>query len=374
MASSLRLAHPGASPFRACRALLLAAVAGAAQAADPLTGTAADAVPASWSSGVVIVPIAPRETVLDLDYEQHRARVRRLQQDGTFEPIFDDSPVGTNPVAVALARRSPHAVIANSGSDDLSVLELGPDGNPREVARPPSGGQRPSDVAAGFDDFFAVPNRDSDLLTLFRLDRRGNLRLVAGAPTGIGPHVVAISPRGLIAVGNSASNDLSLFTLGRDGNLHTVDRSFPIGASPRAVAFGPDGESLFVAARNPGQEDRILGYEVAHAGTRPHRDLAPESVSLIGRSSHPAGQFLTSLVPTADRLFAATVNLAGQDEIREYLRDGTSLALDATVATPGQPPSFKKVAILEDAGLPGPIAIVSEFQGGRLRSIVYHPK
>lgn len=304
MASSLRFAHPGANSFRACRALLLAAVAGAAHAADPLTGAVADTVPASWSSGVAIVPIAPRETVLDLDYEQHQARVRRLKPDETFEPIFDDSPVGTNPVAVAFARRSPHAVIANSGSDDLSVLEFGPDGNLREVARPPSGGQRPSDVAAGFDDFFAVPNRDSDLLVVFTLDRRGNLRRVADAPTGVDPHVVAISPRGLIAVGNSASNDLSLFTLGRDGNLHTVDRSFTTG----------------------------------------------------------------------DRLFAATVNLAGQDEIREYLRDGTTLLPDATVVTPGQPPSFKKLAILEDAGLPGPIAIVSEFQGGRLRSIAYHPK
>lgn len=276
-------------------------------------------------------------------------------------------PVGDAPRAIALARGGDFAVVANSNSDDLSVLEIGRDGELREVRRVSSQGQNPFDVAVAHDDLVLVSNRDSDELALFHLDRRGDLRLLSREPAGLSPHVVTVSPRGLVAVGNSGSNDLSLFELTRRGDLFPVQSSVPLSGFPVALGFGTFGRSLFVAQRSaqPGViDDEIVAFRVGRRG----------QLEEAGRT--PCGRFLTDLEATPGGLFAVTMTPQGEDQVVAYRRRWTSLTLDATLVTPGSPPpSFKQIATAPARGRDrrrlDRHVLVTEYQAGWLRSIDY---
>src|SRR5262249_9215029 len=150
--------------------------------------------------------------------------------------------------------------------------------------------------------------------------------------TGIDPHVVAIGSRGLVAVGNAGSNDVWTFDIDRNGNMDFL-ASYPLGASPRTLAFSPDGHELFVGTRlipNPtGAEDRILAFKVE------------PDLNLSFGGTTPAGNFLTELKATRDGVVAATVGKVGgiyYDQVRAYARTGTQLDDDAALEI-GAPPS-----------------------------------
>lgn len=311
---------------------------------------------------MVIVERGRASFVVSLAFDGDQAVTHRLERNATLT-FVGRTPTGDGPRAVALARRGDFAVVANSHSHDLSVMDVGEDGLLREVSRVSSQGLNPFDVAVAHDDLVLVANRDSDELAVFHLDRRGNLRLLGKEATGAAPHVVAISPRGLVAVGNSGSSDLSLFEVSRRGELFPVNTTFALGAPPIAVSFGTFGRSLFVAARSAQPlvvEDRILAYRVDRRG------------ELAAAGSYPGGLFLTDLDVTPRGLFAVTVNSSGQDELRSYRRRWTDLTLDATLATPGSPPpSFKQVASAPARGRVDRHVFVTEYQAGWLRSITY---
>lgn len=357
-------------PAPLARRLGILTLAGLLSGAGPLaaqgTLTLADSVQAGPGPGDNMV-VAERRGVsyvisLALDADQavvHRMDASRLTPVGR-------TAVGDAPRALALARGGDFAVVANSNSDDLSVLEIGRDGQLREVNRVSSQGQNPFDVAVANDDLVLVANRDSDELAVFHLDRRGGLRLLGRERTGVSPHVVAVSPRGQVTVANSGSSDLSVFELDHRGDL-TLTQTVAVGGFPVALGYGTFGRSLFVARRSaqPGViDDELLAFRVGRRGR----------LEEVGAT--PCGRFLTDLEATPGGLFAVTMTPQGQDQVVAYRRRGTELTLDATLETPGSPPpSFKQLATAPARGRDrrrlDRHVLVSEYQSGWLRSIDY---
>ena len=314
------------------------------------------------------------------------AVTHRLNDDGTLS-FVGRNPAGTEPRAIAMARNGDYAVVVNSIVNDVVVMSIGDDGQLREVNRYPSGGSNPFDVAVGFNDIVVVANRDSDTIQTFGMNKRGELTPVDGAPTGIDPHVVVIGANGavavegpggisgaelveekvtLVAVANQTGQSISLFRMNKAGALTPLG-DIPLGKTPRTLSWLKN--KLFVALDEPGAplpgtpEDTIRSFEIGFDGTVRQ---GPDT---------PAGHFLTDLEATKKGVVAVTVNQNGalpdKDEVRVYKIDDLSLTLDASVQTAGAFPSFKQVSTIKAEKPLDLRIIVTEFQGGFMRSLIY---
>jgi 6-phosphogluconolactonase (cycloisomerase 2 family) len=309
----------------------------------------------------------------------------RRELDGTLT-LIGSRPVGNEPRQIAPARNGDYVVVVNSSEDQIAAFRIGDDGLPTEVDRVSSGGDNPFDVAVGFEHIVIVADRDSDSVKLFEITRRGKLLQTGGAPTGIDPHVVAVSRNTdfatplpgigaaaigvekvvLVAVANQTSQSISLFRMNKAGTLTDLG-DIPLGKPPRALSWLDT--RLFVALDEPGlplpgtPEDFIRSFEIGVDGTVRQ---GPDT---------PAGYFLTDIEATKKGLFAVTVNLNGsapdKDEVRVYKIDDLSLTLDAAIQTPGASPSFKQIATGPTEKPFDRHVIVSEFQGGFVRSLLY---
>src|SRR5262249_12000027 len=154
---------------------------------------------------------------------------------------------GLGPRAIALARNDKFAVIADSSENKIRSFEIGSDGVPELVDSVTT--PNPFALATAWGDNIVASNLDTAQLAVFHIDRHGNMTEIGGPyATGIDPHVVAIGSRGLVAVGNAGSNDVWTFDIDRNGNMDFL-ASYPLGASPRTLAFSPDGHELFVGTR-----------------------------------------------------------------------------------------------------------------------------
>ena len=311
----------------------------------------------------------------------------RVNPDGTFE-LTGSRPAGRENRAMALARNGDYAVLVNSIDDQVTTMAVGDDGILTPVGTTPSGGDNPFDVAVAFGHIVVVANRDSDSLVVFGMDRRGQLVQHDEAPTGVFPHVVIVGARGhiavesttdtpgtaelvdevvvLLAVANQTGQSISLFRMNKKGVLTDLG-DIPLGKVPRALSWLDN--RLFVALDEPGPplpgtpEDYIRSFEIGFDGTVRQ---GPDT---------PAGYFLTDIEATKKGLFAVTVNLNGadpdRDEVRVYKIDDLSLTLDAAIQPNGATPSFKKVATMKAERPEDMHVVVTEFQGGFVRSLLY---
>lgn len=287
------------------------------------------------------------------------------------------TPGGVEPRAIAMARNGDYAVVVNSAANQVAVMSISDDGLLREVSRTSSEGLNPYDVAVGFNDIVVVANRDSDQINTFHIDRRGNLTPLSQAAAGIDPHVVSVSSRGVVGVANQTERSVSLFEMNRRGELVSLGTAIPmVGALPDGTPtlFVPRtlswrGRGLFVALDGP-VDDYIRAFHVSPHGV------------VEQRADTECGAFLTDLEANEDGLFAVTVNrniqpdgtdLPDRDEVRVYsISDETDLTLEASTQTDGVPPSFKQVATGPALQPSDRHVIVSEFQSGFLRSLVYN--
>lgn len=292
----------------------------------------------------------------------------RLNRDGTLD-FVGRTPGGREPRQIALARGGDYAVVVNSIANEVAVMSIGDDGLLREVSRTSSGGLNPYDVAVGYNDIVVVvANRDSHQINTFHIDRRGQLIPLDAAATGLTPHVVVVGARGHVAVANQTDRSVSWFEVNRRGELNSLGPDTPTdNMPPRALAWR--GRNVFVAldVEPFPAEDVIRAFHVYRDGT------------VEERGDTPAGVFLTDIEANEDGLFAVTVNTNGsggaddRDEVRVYrIGGGTVLTLDASVQTDNFPPSFKQVSTGRARGPNDRHVIVSEFQGGWLRSLIYN--
>ncbi len=290
----------------------------------------------------------------------------RLHDDGDLE-LVGRTPAGREPRAIAMARNGDYAVLANSIDDQLAVMSIGDDGLLREVSRVGSGGDNPYDVAVAYGNIVLAANRDSNTLSTFHLDRDGQLTgPLATEATGLTPHVVVVGARGHVAVANQVGRSLSMFDVDRRGDLEFLGTVTLDGMTPITASW--HGNDLFVALDRPfPSEDWIRAFHVNRRG----------QVSQAGDIA--AGVFLTHIEANEDGVFAVTANLNNpadpfddRDEFLVYRADRTELTLDLSVQGESFPPSFKQVSTGPARGPNDRHVIVSEFQSGYLRSLIYN--
>ncbi|HWV47541.1 MAG TPA: beta-propeller fold lactonase family protein, partial [Nitrospira sp.] len=168
----------------------------------------------------------------------------------------------------------------NSGSNDVTAFSIGATGLVSRIA--PSGananpistgGKVPKDVAISPNgSFLYVANSGSDNLTVFQIGTNGLLTLVPPAGSnpnpvstgGTTPNALMISLDGRFLYVANGGGNVSAFTIGGDGLLTLVLNSAgnlnPVsaGTNPIALTMSPDGRFLYVA----NQGGRVSAYTV----------------------------------------------------------------------------------------------------------------
>ena len=143
------------------------------------------------------------------------------------------TPVGGAPRGMAVDTQRGRIYVANSGSNDVSVIDAY---TMRLLATVPAG-LRPVDVAVEGDHVFVV-NADSD--SVAAIDGESN-RLSSVVPVSIMARGMAVHPdTGRLYVACASTN--SVFVLEDE---QVVDE-IPVGLHPAEVAFSPDATELFV--------------------------------------------------------------------------------------------------------------------------------
>jgi hypothetical protein len=269
--------------------------------------------------------------------------------------------------------------MANTDDDALRAIPINRDGTLGPPVSTPSGGDQPWDVEVAFDDIVLVANRGSSRVNMFTINRQGDLIPVGdpmGLPTGDVPHAVSISRRGLVAVANHPKRSVDLYELDRRGNaspLGFIDLSDAGELSPFSITWGRNNlhVGLLDVVGFQDQESRIRTF---HFGRGDGGEWTSESVG-----DTLAGRFLTDLQANKDRLFAATLGdtdpdmpgVQGSDEIGVYeIGRRGELTQDASIFTPGQPLSNKRLATA-DFGDDYMGIMTTEFHSDTMRSLLY---
>jgi 6-phosphogluconolactonase (cycloisomerase 2 family) len=190
-------------------------------------------------------------------------------------PSTQDTPnpasVGATPRALAISKNSQFLYVANSGSGDITVFQIGTAGVLTHV---PQTEGRSKPVAAGVSSpialtisptgrFLYVANSTDHTITAFQVDAAGVLTLVtATAPAsnpvssgGTGVTALAMSLNGqFLYVTNGTSNTVTTFQVEASGLLTRVppagSRLNPLataGTTPNGITLAPDGAHLYIA-------------------------------------------------------------------------------------------------------------------------------
>jgi 6-phosphogluconolactonase len=267
----------------------------------------------------------------------HRAR------DGRLIPL-PGSPVATGGVGTGVAIGSQgslqsalggrYLLAVDAGSDQISVLAVGPDGTPHPVpsGTVASGGSEPVSIAV-HDNLVYVANAgatDSNY-TGFWLGWDGHLHALPGStvslPDGSQPGDVLFNPTGTKLAGTEVNSSLiDSFTVDPSGRLHAAPGSpYPTqGVGPFGSEFRPtDPSELYVSNAHGGAGNgTVSAFHVGRDGT----------LNSIGASPFADRQTAPCWVEIShDGRFLFTVNTA-QPSISSFAinRDGTLTTLGAT--------------------------------------------
>lgn len=194
--------------------------------------------------------------------------------------------------ALQLSGDGRYLLAADAGSNQISVLRIGPDGALSPVAGSPfaSGGNEPVSIAVrGRLVYVANAGAGGSNYTGFVLDD-GHLTPLAGATTPVAPGVVDVllSRDGRTLVGTRVGTatgtapidgNIDSFAVGEDGHL-TPAQGSPFTAQangPFGSAFNPvDDEQLFVSNAHAGTGNgSVSAFAVAPGGALSPISLAP---------------------------------------------------------------------------------------------------
>lgn len=201
----------------------------------------------------------------------------RVGTDGALLPASpspanpNPAPVGTAPRAVAISRDSRFLYVANSGSDSVTIFDIGTagvltlvpqaTGNPNPIA---AGGSSPIALTISpTGRFLYVANSTSNTVTAFQIETSGLLTQVLSigpgtnpiSVSGTGPTALAMSSTGqFLYVTNGASNTVTAFRVETSGLLTLVppagSNPNPFstgGTAPNGIAVSSNGASLYIA-------------------------------------------------------------------------------------------------------------------------------
>lgn len=208
-----------------------------------------------------------------------------------------------------LALAQPYAYVANIGSDDLSIIDLGT----ASVIKTIAVGSDPDGVAVTPDGARVyVANFLSDSVSV--IDTTTNT--VAGSiDVGTGPVGVVVTPDGAFAyVANRESNTVSVIETATSSLINTI----PVGPGPNAVALTPDGTAAYVTnsfTKSPGTVSVIATATNAVIATVPvYRNPNRLAVTPDGRFAYVTNfrSWNVAVIDTATNTVAATIPLFGR--------------------------------------------------------------
>ncbi len=189
--------------------------------------------------------------------------------------------LGGDPRGVAVDPATRHVYVANSWSNDLSII----DGeNMQEIARVPVG-LRPLDAAVGREGRVYVANADGDNVSLVE---SGTGRLLGVVPLSIVPRDMVVNQdTGELYIACASTDSVYVVKDGR------VAAEMPVGQYPRELALSPDGQTLAVLNYVSG-DLILLSAEDGH------------TVGMVPVGRLPQG---LALAPDAGQLFASDIVL-----------------------------------------------------------------
>ena len=293
--------------------------------------------PASASSGDDDLQGAPSSTQV---FEATNAAAGNAVQvfdqasDGTLTvgPVVSTGGLGTASSLASqggIARDGRTVLVVNGGDNTVSSFVITRNGlSLRDVE--PSGGLRPVSVTVN-DDVVYVLNVDSDSISGFRLNDRGNLRPIAGSArslstTGTGAAQVQFTRDGdVLVVTEKATNKIDTFRV----NSHGLVTSSTVTDSIGQVPYGFDID----------RRDHVIVSEAA-TGSVSSYDLDHGQLSNITGALADTQAAPCWLITSTDGRFAFTTN-AASGTISSYRvgRDGSLSLLAAVAGTPGAGPT-----------------------------------
>jgi 6-phosphogluconolactonase (cycloisomerase 2 family) len=226
-----------------------------------------------------VVNLGP-DTVTAFNIETAGALTLIPSAGGNTNPVAVN---GADPASIAIVQSGKFLYVANSGSNDVTAFSIGATGLLSRIA--PSGananpistgGTVPKGVAISPNgSFLYVANSGSDNLTVFQIGANGLLTLVppTGSNTnpapvgGTTPNALMFSLDSRFLYSVNGGGNVSVFTIGSDGLLTLVPNSAgnlnPVsaGTNPIALTMSPDGRFLYVANQGGGVSAYTINTE-----------------------------------------------------------------------------------------------------------------
>lgn len=234
----------------------------------------------------------------------------------------DDVPHLTSQGSVVLASDG-RLLLANAGSDDISVLKLGDE--PQVVTVVSSGGSAPKSVAER-DGLVYVLNTGDGSLVGFKLTTDGLVE-VPGSRRELGagadPAQVGFAPDGKsLLVTDRGANAILVYPVGADGMLAEPNTTPSAGPTPYGFTFARDDTLVVTEA---------FGAAKGKAAASSYR-LNGDGAEVVTRSVGNGRSEICWAVPSADGRYVFTTNFADGAVSRYSVSSGGELVLDDAAA------------------------------------------
>jgi YVTN family beta-propeller protein len=241
-------------------------------------------------------------------------------------PSPTEIAVGDTPRRIAVDAAGTFAVVAESGSDAVGIVDL----VDRAVVATIPVGDEPTAVALSADGTAAyVPNYCSDTLSVIDVAGRS---VVATIPVGDGPVDVALSPDGRRAyVSNADRGSVSIVDTAERVVVGEVNVARIWGDTLGGIAVSPDGSRVLVSATRLFFEDDVFVIDTAEAkliGDGIRAGEAPQGIAFgrDGRLAYVAnsGADTLSVIDVATGTETAAVEVGSSPQNVVVSADGRS--------------------------------------------------
>ncbi len=264
--------------------------------------------------------------------------------DGTLTPngVYPTGGSGTGQPrlgsegSVVLTSDNRWLLVANPGSDDVSVFAVGADGTLRLTDREPSRGDRPESITVHRGLVYVLNTGSPNNISGYTLDGAGGLTRLLGSVRPLSqadalPAQVQFSPDGrTLVVTERNTNNIDTFAVSRTGRPSDVMPHPGSGVGPFGLAFRSDGAFVVTESFNGGVGQAAASSYTLSGGFRTISGTVRDTQSDVCWA-----------VITNDQKYAYITN-NGSGTISSYTiaSDGSISLLNAVAGVTGGPGGF----------------------------------